>query len=69
MDLRWNFLSKCCVSVRAEWLLCPLEQNHYPSPDKVWGRTRMFPVYFIEFRPATPWESKFFLRLKGGCEG
>lgn len=51
---------KCCVSVRAKLLLCPLEQNHYPSPDKVWERTRMFPVYFIEFSPAPPWEPKFF---------
>lgn len=29
---------KCCVSVRVKPLLCPLEQNHYPSPDKVLGK-------------------------------
>lgn len=29
----WGFLLKCCE--RAKLLLCPLEQNHYPSPDKV----------------------------------
>lgn len=55
----WDFLLKSCVSERAKLLLCPLEQNHYPSPDKVWGRTRMFPVYFIEFSLALPWEQKF----------
>lgn len=46
--------------VRTKQLSCPLEQNYYPSPDKVWERTRMFPVYFIEFGPAPLWEFKFF---------
>jgi len=55
----WDFLLKAGISERAKLLLCPLEQNHYPSPDKVWERTRMFPVYFIEFSPAPPWEPKF----------
>lgn len=55
----WDILLKCCVSERVKLLLCPLEQNHYPSPDKVWERTWMFPVYFIEFSLAPPREPKF----------